>query len=130
MSYKNMEIWQLAKEVESTLRSMSLEATSKIDVWKEGTEIRRSAKEALSSIVEAYNKRGNKQNFIKYLNAAIDANNETKNNLSSLFTSGALQDKQFYHDLRSLVETVNAKSKEFIDNVEREHGSQRKTGKR
>lgn len=130
MSYKKLEIWQLAKDVESTLRSMSLEATSKIDRWKEGTEVRRSAKETLSSIVEAYNKRGNKQNFIKYLNTAIDANNETKNHLASLFTSGAMQDMQFYHHLRSQIETVDAKAKEFILTVEREHGNQRKAVKR
>lgn len=105
---------------------MSLEEIPKFDMWKEGTEIRRSSKKVMSEIVEAYNKKSNKQIFIQYLTSAIDSNNETIDNLKTLFNSGSLTDKQYYEDLSEKLVTVGTKLHDFIQTVEREHQSKKR----
>lgn len=125
MSYKNLAVWQLAKDVEKEIRSMVLEEIPKLDMWKEGTELRRAAKNVVEEIVEAYAKKGNKQNIVKYLKSAIEHNDEAIAQLHSLYRSGALIDSTFYSGLHSKMEFVGEQLKEFISTVEREHTAKR-----
>jgi len=43
MSYKNLEIWQLAREVVLEIHKMSLKLP-KFEMYEEGSQIRRSSK--------------------------------------------------------------------------------------
>ncbi len=52
MSYKNLEIWQLAREVALDIHKMSLEQLPKLEQFETGQQIRRSSKSIRSNIVE------------------------------------------------------------------------------
>ncbi len=60
MSYKNLEIWKLAREIVIEVHEMSL-ALPKFEMFEEGTQIRRSSKTVKSCIVEGYGRRKYKQ---------------------------------------------------------------------
>ncbi len=53
MSYKKLEIWQLARELSIEIHKMTL-ALPKFEQFEEAQQIRRSAKTVRSCIVEGY----------------------------------------------------------------------------
>jgi four helix bundle protein len=53
MSYKNLEIWQLARELVIEIHKMTL-TLPKFEMYEEGSQIRRSSKSVKSTIVEGY----------------------------------------------------------------------------
>jgi four helix bundle protein len=53
MSYKQLEIWQLAREISISVHKMSLELP-KYETYETGSQIRRSSKSVRSNIVEGY----------------------------------------------------------------------------
>lgn len=57
MSYKKLEIWQLAREVVIIIHRMTLEHLPKFECYEEGSQIRRSVKSIKSNIVEGYGRR-------------------------------------------------------------------------
>jgi four helix bundle protein len=125
VSYKHLDVWQSAKDVEQEIRSMVLEEIPKYDMWKEGTELRRASKSVISGIVEATGKRGNKQNFIRCLKSSIDSNADAVGHLRSLFDSGALTDTIFYERLLAKMKIVDEQLHAFIHTVEQEHPKKR-----
>ena len=66
MSYKNLEIWQLAKVVTIEVHKMTISLLPKYEMYEEGAQIRRSIKSVRSNIVEGYGRRRFKNDFIKY----------------------------------------------------------------
>ena len=56
MSYKNLEIWQLARDAVIEIHKMSL-GLPKFELFEEGQQIRRSIKSVKSTIVEGYGRR-------------------------------------------------------------------------
>ena len=50
MNYKDLEIWQLAREVVIEIHKMSLNLP-KLEMFEEGSQIRRSSKSTKSNIV-------------------------------------------------------------------------------
>lgn len=52
MSYKNLEIWKLAREVSNDIHEMSLNHLPKFEMYEVGSQIRRSSKSVRSNIVE------------------------------------------------------------------------------
>ncbi len=56
MSYKNLEIWKLAREVVIEVHEMSLKLP-KFEMYETGSQIRRSSKTVKSTIVEGYGRR-------------------------------------------------------------------------
>jgi len=52
MSYKNLEIWQLARELSILIHKMTLTELPKFEIYEEGSQIRRSSKSVRSNIVE------------------------------------------------------------------------------
>lgn len=63
MNYKDLEIWQLSREVVIELHKMSLELP-KFEMYEEGSQIRRSSKSVKSNIVEGYGRRNYKNEYI------------------------------------------------------------------
>jgi four helix bundle protein len=57
VSHKNLEIWQLAKEVATEVHKMSFEHLPKFEQFETGQQIRRSSKITRSTIVEGYGRR-------------------------------------------------------------------------
>ena len=52
MSYKNLEVWQLARELSIRIHRMTLQDLPKFEMYEEGSQIRRFVKSIRSNIVE------------------------------------------------------------------------------
>jgi four helix bundle protein len=120
MSYKNLEIWQLARELVIEIHKMTL-SLPKFEMYEEGSQIRRSSKSVKSTIVEGYGRRNYKSDYIKYLTYALASNDETIDHLETLFEIGSLTDKNLYESLHSRIETLGKKINRFIQAVQSDH---------
>jgi len=92
LSYKNLEIWQIARELVIDIHKMTLNKLPKFEMFEEGSQIRRSSKSVKSTIVEGYGRRRYKQEFIRFLTYALGSNDETIDHLETL-----LNQKQAIH---------------------------------
>ncbi len=52
MSYRNLEVWQLARETVVTIHDMTLTKLPKFEAFEEASQIRRAIKSVKSNIVE------------------------------------------------------------------------------
>lgn len=120
MSYKNLEIWQIARELVIEIHKMSL-SLPKFEMYEEGGQIRRSSKSVKSTIVEGYGRRNYKSDYIKYLTYALASNDETIDHLETLFETESLTDKNLYDTLHSRIETLGKKINRFIQSVQNDH---------
>ena len=125
MSYKNLEVWQLARELVIDIHKMTLTKLPKFEMFEEGGQIRRSVKSVKSTIVEGYGRRRYKHEFIRFLNYAIASNDETNDHLETLFETESLTDKELYETIHDKLEVVGKKLNLFIQSVERGHDSQK-----
>ena len=96
MSYKKLEIWQIANEVVIKIHKMTLQKLPKFEMYEEGSQIRRSSKSVKSLIVEGYGRRAYKQDFIRFLINAIASNDETIDQLENLYNTDSLKNKELY----------------------------------
>ena len=90
MSYKKLEVWQLARELVIDIHKLTLEDIPKFEMYELGSQIRRSVKSVKATIVEGYGRRGYKQDFLRFLTYAIASNDETIDHLETLFETGSL----------------------------------------
>ena len=74
MNYKDLEIWQIARQVVIEIHDMTLNKLPKFEMYEEGSQIRRSSKSVKSTIVEGYGRRSYKQDYIKFLIYALSSN--------------------------------------------------------
>lgn len=125
MSYKNLEIWRLARGVVIDIHKMTLEKLPKFEIYEEGNQIRKSSKSVKSTIVEGYGRRRYKQEFIRFLNYAIASNDETIDHLETLFETGSLVDKKIYNSIHDKLEILGKKLNLFIQSVEKGHLSEK-----
>src|SRR4030042_205801 len=109
MSYKNLEIWQLANEVVIEIHEMTINKLPKFEMFEEGGQTRRSVKSVKSNIVEGYGRRRYKQEFIRFITYAIASNDETIDHLETLFETGSLTDEKLYDDLHKKLEKLGKK---------------------
>jgi four helix bundle protein len=119
MSYKNLEIWQLARELVIDIQSMTLEKLPKFEMFEEGSQIRRSMKTVKSAIAEGYGRRNYVQDYQRYLIMAISSNDETIDHLETLFETKSLTDDALYRDLHARLDTLGRKLNMFIQAVEK-----------
>lgn len=77
MSYRNLEIWKLARQAPIEIHRMTLTKLPKFEMFEEGAQIRRSVKPIRSNFVEGYGRRRYKQEFIKHLVYAQGSCDET-----------------------------------------------------
>jgi four helix bundle protein len=113
MSYKKLEIWQLAKELVIDIHRMTLELLPKFEMFEEGGQIRESIKSVKSTIVEGYGRREYKQEFLRFLSYAIASNDETLDHLETLFETGSLTSKDLYSNLSERLNTLGKKLYNF-----------------
>ena len=125
MSYRKLEIWQLARELVIDIQKMTLVQLPKFEMFEEGSQIRRSIKSVKSTIVEGYGRRRYKQEFIRFLTFAIASNDETIDHLETIFETKSLMDKDVYQSLHKRLNTLGKKLNQFIQSVEREHISEK-----
>jgi len=66
MSYRDLEIWKLARQTVIAIHKMTLQLP-KFEFFEEGSQIRKSSKTTKPTIVEGYGRRRYKQDWIKFL---------------------------------------------------------------
>jgi len=125
MSYRDLEIWKLAREIAIGMHRMTLQNLPKFETYEEGSQIRRSAKSISANIVEGYGRRRYKQEFIRFLVFAHSSCDETIDHLEMLFETGSLKNEVIYRDLSFQLDLLGRKLNVFIDSVERSHRTDR-----
>ena len=121
MSYRDLEIWKLAREAAIGVHRMTVQELPKFEMYEEGSQIRRSVKSIRSNIVEGYGRRRYKQEFIRFLVFAHASCDETIDHLEGLFETGSLTNEATYRDLQSQLDLLGRKLNVFIESVERDH---------
>lgn len=121
MSYRDLEIWKLAREAAIAVHRMTLQELPKFEMFEEGSQIRRSMKSIRSNIVEGYGRRRYKQEFIRFLVFAHASCDETIDHLEGLFETGSLTNERTCRDLQKQLDLLGRKLNVFIEGVEREH---------
>jgi four helix bundle protein len=125
MSYRDLEIWRLAREAAIAVHRMTLQNLPKFEMYEEGSEIRRSAKSMSANIVGGYGRRRYKQEFIRFLVFAHGSCDETIDHLKILFETGSLTNEVVYRDLSARLDLLGRKLNVFIDSVEGSHRTDR-----
>jgi four helix bundle protein len=125
MSYRDLEIWKLARQIATAVHRMTLQNLPKFEMYEEASQIRRSAKSVSANIVEGYGRRRYKQEFIRFHVFAHASCNETIEHLELLFETGSLTNEVLYRDLSAQLDLLGRKLNVFIDSVERSHRTNR-----
>ncbi len=120
MSYKKLEIWQLARELTIDIHSMSM-TLPKFEMYEEGSQIRRSSKSVRSTIVEGYGRRKYKQDFIKFIIYALSSNDETLDHLETIYETKSLANEKLYNDLHHRIDILGKKINRFLDALNKGH---------
>ena len=121
MSYKNLEIWQLARELVIDIHKMTLHNLPGFEMYEEGKQIRKSSKSVKSTIVEGYGRRRYRQDFIRFLIYAIASNDGTTDHLETLFETESLTNKELYQDLTERLDKLGRKLNLFIKSISKSH---------
>jgi len=117
MSYRNLEVWHLARDLSIDIHKMTLEKLPKFEMYEEGSQIRRSSKSVRSNIVEGYGRRSYKMDYVKHLLYAQASNDETIDHLETLFETKSLTDEKLYNDLSNRINILGKKLNKFIQAV-------------
>lgn len=120
MSYKNLEVWKLSREVVIEIHVMSL-TLPRFEQFEEAQQIRRSVKSVKSNIVEGYGRRKYKQDFIRFLVIAIASLDETIDHLETLIETRSLTDKVVFENLNTKLIFLSKKLINFLKAVEEKH---------
>jgi len=123
MSYKDLQIWQLARELTIELHRMTLQRLPKFETFEEAAQIRRSAKSIRSNIVEGYGRRRYKQDFIRFLTYAHASCDETIDHLETLRETESLTDEALFENLHTRLDQLGGKLNRFIQSVEAKHNN-------
>jgi four helix bundle protein len=121
MSYRDLEIWKLARQAAIAVHRITLQSLPKFEMYEEASQIRRSAKSISANIVEGYGRRRYKQEFIRFLVFAHASCDETIDHLEMLFETGSLTNEVLYRDLSTPFDLLGRKLNVFIDSVEHSH---------
>jgi four helix bundle protein len=125
MSYRDLEVWKLARELVIIVHEMTLTKVPKFEAFEEGSQIRRAIKSVKSCIVEGYGRRKYKQEFVRFLTYSIASCDETADHLDTLVITGSLTDEVLVADLTKKLETLGRKLNLFLQSVERGHKSEK-----
>lgn len=123
MSYRNLEIWQLARDISIDIHKMTLENLPKYEMFEEGSQIRRSSKSVRSNIVEGYGRRVYKMDYIKHITYAIASNDETIDHLETLFETKSLTDEELFNNLSNRINLLGKKLNKFIQSIQQPDAS-------
>lgn len=124
MSYKKLEIWQLANQLVVDIHKMSLKLP-KFELYEEASQIRKSIKNVKATLVEGYGRRSYKNDFIRFLIYSQASKDETIDHLEYLYNTGSLNDPELYLDLHQRLEELGRKLNRFIQAVQCQHKSEK-----
>ncbi|HCE57965.1 MAG TPA: four helix bundle protein [Prolixibacteraceae bacterium] len=121
MSYKKLEIWQIADELVIKIHRMTLHEPPAFEMYEEGSQIRPSSKSVKSLIVEGYGRKAYKQDFLKFLVHSMASNDETIDHLENLYKTESLTNNSLYSELHEKLEILGRKLNNFITAVQEKH---------
>jgi four helix bundle protein len=121
LNYKQLEIWQLAREIVIEIHKLTIEKLPKFEMYEVGSQIRRSSKSVKSTIVEGYGRRNYKQDYLKFLYYALGSNDETLDHLETLYETKSLTDENIFLNLKAKIDMLGKKLNRFIQSVEKKH---------
>jgi len=107
MSYRNLEIWKLARKQSILIHKMTL-SLPKFELYETGS-------------VEGYGRRRYKQEYIRFLISSHASALETLDHLETLAETGSLTNKDQYQKIWNIVDECGRKLNKFIAGVEREY---------
>ena len=122
MNYKDLEVWQIARELSIEIHRMTL-SLPKFEMYEEGSQIRRSSKSIRSNIVEGYGRRRYKNDFIRFITYSIASTDESIDHLEILFETNSLKDEQLYTSLLDRLNLLDKKLIRFLQSIEKQHKS-------
>jgi four helix bundle protein len=125
MNYRNLEVWQLARELVITIHEMTLTKLLKFELFEEGSQIRRAIKSAKSNIMEGYGRRRYKQEFIRFVDYALASCDETADHLDTLIATQSLKDAPTIDAITNGLEKLGRKLNLFLQSIERAHISEK-----
>ncbi len=121
VDYKDLEVWQLARDLSIKVHHMTLHELPKFEMHETGCQIRRAAKSVRFNIVEGYGRKQYKLEFLKHLQYALGSAKEMQDELDCLFETESLNNRSRYEELASLANKLIAKLTAFIQGVEKNH---------
>jgi four helix bundle protein len=121
LSYRDLEIWKVARELAVGVHKMTLEKLPKFEMYEEGSQIRRSSKSISSNIVEGFGRRRYKNDYIKYLTYALASCDETIDHLEMLKETGSLADITLFDDLIKQYNLLGRRINTFLQTVIKNH---------
>lgn len=125
MSYRNLEIWKLARDLSVDIHRMTLTELPRFEQYEEASQIRRASKSVRANIVEGYGRRHYKQEFVRHLIYALGSSDETMDHLEILYETGSLSKKALFDDLSARLSLLGRKLNDFLQSVEKSHRSER-----
>ncbi len=120
MNYKNLEIWQLSRDLAIDIHKMTLTELPKIEKYEGSSQIRRSSKSVKSNIVEGYGRKRYQQEYLRFLTFSISSNDETIDHLETLHETGSLTNKDLYHNLHERLNLLGKKINIFMKVIQRD----------
>lgn len=117
--YKRLEIYRLSHALAIRVHALSLRLPA-IERYEEAPQVRRSAKRVPAGIVEGYDQRKYRDEFLRYLYRSLGSSDETLEHLEILLETGSTVEAE----AKDLVASYGALSKmiaRFIVGVERFH---------
>jgi four helix bundle protein len=118
--YRGLEIYQRAHRLAVDVHRMSLRLP-KMEMYEQGSQVRRSSKSVAAQIVEGYCLRKNKNEFVQYLNRAYASAHETMEHLDLLFETGSVTDAALHQELRGECEILCKMIFRFMEGVIQGH---------
>jgi four helix bundle protein len=123
MNYRDLEVWQLARELVIAIHEMTLTKLPKFEIFEEGSQIRRAIKSVKSCIVEGCGRRRYKQEFVRFLTYALASCDETADHVDTLVVTGSLKGEALSDELERKLQELGRKLNLFLQSVERSHKS-------
>jgi len=117
---RNLEIYNIGHALANRIHEMTLRLP-KLELFEEGSQIRKSSKSVTALLVEGYRLRKYRDNFLFYLWRALGSADETKEHLAYLYETGSLKDPLLYAALTAECEKLLSKLMTFIQGVEAKH---------
>jgi len=118
MSYKNLEVWELARTISINIHKMTLQELPKFEMYEVGSQIRRSSKSVRSNIVEGCGRKKYQLEYIKHLIYALGSNDETIDHLETLFETGSLKNNELFNKIHDQLELLGKKLNTLIKTIQ------------
>jgi four helix bundle protein len=125
MNYRDLEVWQLARELVVAIHEMTITKLPKFEMYEEGSQIRRAIKSVKSNIVEGYGRRRYKQEFLRFVDYALASCDETADHLNTLVATKSLRDQALIDELAAKLDELGRKLNLFLQSIERFHQSEK-----